>query len=420
MKILSITAQKPDSTGSGVYLSEMVKAFDRAGHEQWVIAGITKEDQPDLPGSVDLSPVYYETSTLPYAVLGMSDEMPYCSTRYRDLTKEMIQQFETAFETTLCDVLKRFDPDVIICHHLYLLTSIVRDLAPDKTVVAVCHGTDIRQMKQHDLERGRILDAIMRLDRIFALHDEQKEEIVSVYGVDPEKVFVVGTGYNHELFHARGRAVRTKHSVDTDRTRDIIRLVYVGKIWEKKGVISLIKALDHLPYEPGRIHLEMIGGHSHEAEYKQIVDRARMSSYEIRFRGRLPQPDVAEIYRQSEVFILPSFFEGLPLVLIEALACGCKIVTTDLPGIQPWLNSRVPEAIVHYVEPPRMVDVDEPLPDDLPLFEQRLAHMIQEAIEAQDEAADMSVLSWDAMCRTFLNEVGKSQTMREGQIEEPS
>ena len=44
MKILSVTAQKPDSTGSGVYLTELVKGFNKLGHEQAVIAGITKED----------------------------------------------------------------------------------------------------------------------------------------------------------------------------------------------------------------------------------------------------------------------------------------------------------------------------------------------------------------------------------------
>ena len=52
MKILSISTQKPHSTGSGVYLTELVKSFDRAGHEQAVVAGVYEEDLFEFPPSV--------------------------------------------------------------------------------------------------------------------------------------------------------------------------------------------------------------------------------------------------------------------------------------------------------------------------------------------------------------------------------
>lgn len=65
MKILSITAQKPHSTGSGVYLTELVNAFDRLGHSQAVIAGICKEDTVHFPDRVSFFPVYYQSASLP-------------------------------------------------------------------------------------------------------------------------------------------------------------------------------------------------------------------------------------------------------------------------------------------------------------------------------------------------------------------
>ena len=97
MKILSITAQKPHSTGSGVYLTELVNAFDRLGHSQAVIAGICKEDTVHFPDRVSFFPVYYQSASLPFPVAGMSDEMPYESTRYRDMTPEMTGQFCRSF-----------------------------------------------------------------------------------------------------------------------------------------------------------------------------------------------------------------------------------------------------------------------------------------------------------------------------------
>ena len=85
MRVLSITAQKPNSTGSGIYLTALVQQWSRMGHEQAVVAGVYKEDQIQFPEGTVFYPVIYRTEKLPFAVAGMSDEMPYESTRYRDL-----------------------------------------------------------------------------------------------------------------------------------------------------------------------------------------------------------------------------------------------------------------------------------------------------------------------------------------------
>ena len=52
MRILSVTAQKPCSTGSGVYLTEVVKALAKEGHTQTVLAGIARGEQMDMPDGV--------------------------------------------------------------------------------------------------------------------------------------------------------------------------------------------------------------------------------------------------------------------------------------------------------------------------------------------------------------------------------
>ena len=87
MKILTITAQKPHSTGSGFYLTEMVKGFAALGHEQAVLAGVYREDTVDFPAGTVFYPVHFKTEELPFPIAGMSDEMPYTSTRYRDMTE---------------------------------------------------------------------------------------------------------------------------------------------------------------------------------------------------------------------------------------------------------------------------------------------------------------------------------------------
>ena len=69
MKILSVTAQKPNSTGSGIYLTELVKAMDEEGHEQAVVAGINREDAIELPDRVGFYPVYFEQEDLPLSLI---------------------------------------------------------------------------------------------------------------------------------------------------------------------------------------------------------------------------------------------------------------------------------------------------------------------------------------------------------------
>ena len=77
MRILNISAQKPDSTGSGVYLAEMVRCELSAGHAAAVVAGVDAPDEPTLPEGAEPYFVCFNTETLPFNVCGMPDVMPY-------------------------------------------------------------------------------------------------------------------------------------------------------------------------------------------------------------------------------------------------------------------------------------------------------------------------------------------------------
>lgn len=77
MRILNISAQKPDSTGSGVYLAEMVRCELSVDHAAAVVAGVDASDEPTLPEGAEPYFVRFNTETLPFNVCGMSDVMPY-------------------------------------------------------------------------------------------------------------------------------------------------------------------------------------------------------------------------------------------------------------------------------------------------------------------------------------------------------
>lgn len=423
MRILCISAQKPDSTGSGVYLAETVASMAAAGHQVAVIAGVDKDDSPQLAPGVEFLPVRFRTPELSFPVCGMSDVMPYEATRYRDMTPEMVQAFRSVFGQRIRQAVLDFGPDAIICHHLYLACSTACDVldelagesrSPDANgeaagqkgrpcpIWAVCHSTDLRQLRNHDLEKDRITAAVHSLDGVMALHEAQKAEIAELFGLPAERIRVVGTGYNSQEFAPRAGL----------RPSRPLRVVYVGKLCRAKGVESLIRAMNLLPFDPEAVELRLVGGYSDQAQYDRIVELAGRCRFPVVFGGRVSQDDLVLSYNESHVFALPSFFEGLPLVTVEALASGCRAVVTSLPGVRPWLDASLPDAPVSFVEPPRIEGVDVPVSEDLPAFEQRLSDALLEQLQAAAERPlegtgfDATAVSWDSLAARMTELIG--------------
>ena len=398
MRILSITAQKPNSTGSGVYLTELVKEYALLGHEQAVVAGVYREDEVELPDGVDFYPVYFCEEGLPYPIVGMSDEMPYISTKYCEMSPEMVEQFRSSFMSVIERTVEELQPDLILCHHLYLLTALVRGHFPGRKVYGFCHNTDLRQMQKTDLEREFIRREIGKLDHIFVPQRAQEEGVLTLYPVDKEKITRVGMGYNNQIFHL------AEESCDKE---GVTSLVFAGKIAEKKGVKSLLRAMallgDEKELDMNRVQLLLAGSTGNEEEYQMIEGLAGRCPCKVKFLGRLSQSELARVYQQSDIFVLPSFFEGIPLTVIEALACGDRVVMTDLPGIKEWIASVSSDADVRYVTLPRMRNADEPLEKDLPEFERMLADALKASVlQKETHLADVSQISWEAIAKEVL------------------
>ena len=193
-----------------------------------------------------------------------------------------------------------------------------------------------------------------------------------------------------------------------------IRLIFAGKLSEKKGVKSLLRSLRLLPPDLAkRLTLTLAGGWGNEQEFqeiRQLADQSRGCPCPVDFPGRLSQTELARQMNQSDLFILPSFYEGLPLVLIEALACGLRPICTDLPGIRPWMDENVPGHGILFVKPPVMENEDEPDAASLPAFEAELAAAVAQAAQAafslpENLDASLQNLSWDGLCRRLLDDM---------------
>lgn len=390
LKILHLISQKPDSTGSGIYVQAMIREADARGYDNYLVAGIhsREKDRHAFIESDRSAFVNFFQADISYHIPGMSDVMPYESTRFCDLSEQDLLEYETAFSATLKQAVQAFKPHIIHSHHLWIVTSLARRLFPDLPMVTTCHGTDLRQFENCPHYRKSVLSGCLKLDRVMALSEAQKKEITRLYGLSPEKIAVVGAGFDRRLFY-----------LDKKPHPGPVQLVYAGKLSYAKGVPWLLRALESIETPPWRLHL-LGGGSGREKDH--CLRLAERLGKRVKIYGPRPQQDLAEVMRGAHIFVLPSFFEGLPLVIMEAMASGCRIVTTDLPGAREILGHSDAD-VVQWVKTPRLRHMDQPYEEDEPEFEQNLKKAIQTQILAISggQQADMAPFQEKIKTRTW-------------------
>jgi len=366
MKILHLLSQRPELTGSGMYVQAVMRQAALRGHENFLVAGIPDGPAPDLE-VIDGSTcafVRFGGGGLPFPVVGMSDVMPYPNTRFSDLTPEDVDAYEEAFALELTRVVEDFSPDIIHSHHLWLVSALARKLFPEIPMVTSCHGTDLRQFETCPNLAGLVLGHCGGVNGVMALTRTQAEKIASLYNMPKERIHVVGGGYDEERFSPVEKA-----------STPPVEILYAGKLSLAKGVPWLLKSLTRLTDLPWRLHL---AGSSNGAEKELCHALAENLGDRVVFHGMLPQDDLAGLMKKSHLFVLPSFFEGLPLVLLEALASGCRLVATSLPGVRELLGEPTDD-LFRIINLPPLETVDSPYAAD----EERLEERFAEALRGQ-------------------------------------
>lgn len=321
MKILHIISQRPDSTGSGIYLQEILKNAQSLGHSNFIICGLP-HGEPNIPDLIDKNLcefIHFDTDELPFPIVGMSDIMPYPSTKFLDLTSNQLDQYIQKFKMVIRRTIDNFKPDIIHSHHLWLVSSLIPDLAPDIPVVTNCHGSDIRQFKNLPSLGKRVQTGCAKLNHIFALSNAQRDDIARLFKIEKTKISIVGGGFNSELFNTDNRS----HS------SGCLRMLYVGKLSYAKGVPYLLKALTKL--KQTNYQLTIVGDGT-GGEKEDCLSLAH-GNKQVTIMQPVFQQEVAALLQKTDLFILPSLFEGMPLVVLEALACGCMVLASQLPGV---------------------------------------------------------------------------------------
>lgn len=191
-------------------------------------------------------------------------------------------------------------------------------------------------------------------------------ELVKLVDVPSEKIEIVHNWIDTRRFATSGLAADKPR----DRADALVQLIYVGWMHPKKGVQFLMPAI-HLLAQRRRDFRLILCGAGDLLESMQNSARELGIEPFVEFRGWVKNEVVNQLLNEADIFVLPSLAEGMPNSLLQAMACGLPVVTTNVSSIPAivtdGLNGRL-------IEPGSAAAICEAL-DDLIADPQRRAQM---------------------------------------------
>lgn len=206
----------------------------------------------------------------------------------------------------------------------------------DCPLVIMVLGSDINELAERPDLRPQLLAGLQRAQRIVAVSDALRDRLCGL-GVPANRVLVQRNGVDGERFRLQDRqAARARLGLDT-ATR---YLGYIGNFSPEKGCMTLLEAAARLRGIADRsVVLALVGSGAQEETLRARVGTLGIAE-QVRFFGRRPHTEIPDWISALDVLCLPSFREGCPNVVLEALASGRPVVASRVGGVPELLNDR--------------------------------------------------------------------------------
>ncbi len=221
-----------------------------------------------------------------------------------------------------------------------------------RPMIAKVHGSDVNVFTQEPARRRQICWALGRSAHVVAVSQALATRLVEL-GVDGRRIAVLYNGVDPSRFYPvpQPQARRELGYAEEDRI-----ILFVGNVQASKGCMELVQAFAKLRQRVPRLKLVFVGAGPQQKALASECSSLGMAA-DVTFAGRLAHDQIVRWFGAADVFCLPSHAEGVPNVVLEAMACGTPVVATRVGGI--------PEVLPAYagvMVPPKNVDaLDEAL-----------------------------------------------------------
>lgn len=197
-------------------------------------------------------------------------------------------------------------------------------------VVVEVIGSDINVVAEKESARFNLRQLLPKADRVIAV-SQQLGHGVAALGVERDKIDIIPTGIDKNVFHPRDKR-QARKDLGLDRNKKIF--LYLGRLDRQKGVFELIQAFEELAKSDWK--LIFVGADETGGELEK---RAETLFSRVHFAGQQPTHNIPIWLAASDALVLPSWAEGTPNVILEALASGRPVVATDVGGIPDLITN---------------------------------------------------------------------------------
>lgn len=195
-------------------------------------------------------------------------------------------------------------------------------------LITTAHGSDINVMPELRLLKPQIRFTLNRSDGVIAVSKDILRKIGHLSS-NPETVHIPCAGFDPTTFNIQ--------LTDNIRaTSDKATILFIGNLFKIKAVDVLIKAISLMRTDIP-LQIDIVGEGGEKRALEQLVERLALKDV-INFCGRVPHEQIPGLIKKASILCLPSYNEGTPNVVIEALACGIPVVATRVGALPEIIN----------------------------------------------------------------------------------
>jgi alpha-maltose-1-phosphate synthase len=303
------------------------------------------------------------------------------------------------------------DADVVHVHTWYThLAGVLAQLAYGIPLVLTVHSLEpLRPWKREQLGGGYDVStwaertAMEAADAIVAVSQGTRDDVLRLFGVDPARVHVIHNGIDADFYRPDPATdALDRYGIDPD----VPYVLFVGRVTRQKGIVHLVRAIEHL--DPG-IGVVLCAGQPDTPEIAREVEEGVRAAQAARSNvvwigGMVPKEVTRQLYSRAAVFCCPSVYEPFGIINLEAAACETPVVASAVGGIPEVVVDGETGLLV-----PVELSVDDPMrPVDADRFERNLAGAINALMadagtrEVMGRAARRRAVErfgWDAIAR---------------------
>ncbi len=209
-----------------------------------------------------------------------------------------------------------------------------------------------RSVESHFPFGSRIITALVRLtnrlvDRTIAVSELSRQMHIDNYGVPPDRIVAIRNGVDVSRFGGEFDTTRVREELGIPEGAPVATLV--GRLQERKGHTHALKAAPAVRDAVPDARLLFVGKGELESELRAEAEALDVSDFVV-FAGF--RRDIPDLLASSDLLILPSDNECLPLTILEAMATGLPVVATDVGGV----SEEVEDGVTGYLIPPHDTD----------------------------------------------------------------